>query len=162
MSFLTRWLLSVVGTAFLIAIADGLMLEKRVKEVGGLIGGMLLLLTLLSPLLQVHMGDLELSMDQYLEEIDQKIVFYQENQNEDFALRIKEDTESYIETVAQKMGLEITTDIEIKVAENGVPTPCRVRISGPYHAGLAKQIESDLGLPPEQQEWNTKEKGGPM
>ncbi len=156
MNFLTSWLLSVVGTAFLVAIADGLMPEKRIQEVGRLIGGMLILLTLLSPLLKIHMNDLSFSMDDYLGKVDQKIADYHENQTENFSMGIKESTESYIKTVAQKMDLDITADVEIKMTENGVPTLYKIRMNSPYHAELAKRIEDDLGLSPEYQEWDTE------
>ena len=44
MSFLTKWLLSVIATAFLVSVCEALIPDKKVREVGRWIGGLLMLL----------------------------------------------------------------------------------------------------------------------
>ena len=65
MSFLTKWLLSVIATAFLVSVCEALIPDKKVREVGRWIGGLLMLLALLSPLLQLRSEHWTLSVDRY-------------------------------------------------------------------------------------------------
>ena len=54
MNFLTSWLLSVIGTALLVALAEALIPDTKVREAGRLVGGLILLVALLGPLIHLR------------------------------------------------------------------------------------------------------------
>lgn len=159
MSFLTKWLLSVIAVAFLVSIAETLMPDKRVREVGRLVGGLLLLLALLQPLLELGLPDAELSFDAYFAEITEKEQTYQKQQTQSLAEFIKERSEAYIENEAGTLGLSVQAVVEMKLGEDGYPYPAAIQLDIPYHAALAKKITGELGIAEERQTWSTKETG---
>lgn len=159
MTFLTKWLLSIIGTAFLIAIAEALMPDQRVREVGRLVGGLLLLLALLNPLLQLRLGEWDLSVGDYFSQVEEKENTYRQQQTDSFEILIKEECETYIVTAAEELGLTVSAQIETAFDENGTVQLTSVRLNIPYHAALSARIEEDLGLGAAQQNWVTKETG---
>ena len=159
MSFLTKWLLSIIGTAFLIAIAEALMPDQKVREVGRLVGGLLLLLALLNPLLQFRLGEWDLSVDDYFSQVEEKENTYRQQQTDSFEALIKEECETYIVTAAEELGLTVSAQIETAFDENGTVQLTSVRLNIPYHAALSARIEEDLGRGAAQQNWVTKETG---
>ena len=50
MNTLTTWLLSIISTAFAVSLLAGLMPDPKVREVGKLVGGILILFALCEPL----------------------------------------------------------------------------------------------------------------
>lgn len=159
MTFLTKWLLSIIGTAFLIAIAEALMPDQRVREVGRLVGGLLLLLALLNPLLQLRLGEWDLSVGDYFSQVEEKENTYRQQQTDSFEILIKEECEAYIVTAAEELGLTVSAQIETAFDDNGTVQITSVRLNIPYHTALSARIEEDLGLGPAQQNWATKETG---
>ena len=159
MTFLTKWLLSIIGTTFLIAIAEALMPDQKVREVGRLVGGLLLLLALLNPLLQFRLGEWDLSVDDYFSQVEEKENTYRQQQTDSFEALIKEECETYIVTAAEELGLTVSAQIETAFDENGTVQLTSVRLNIPYHAALSARIEEDLGLGAAQQNWVTKETG---
>ncbi len=159
MSALTGWLLSVIGTAFLVAMAEALIHEEKVRQVGHLVGGLLMLLALLSPLGHLRPGEWEFSLETYFDRITEKEQEYRKNQEDALGALIKEQSEAYIEGVARELGLEACPKVSLSPAENGLSRPDTVQMDIPYHAVLAAQIEEELGIRQERQTWQDKEAG---
>ena len=107
MSFLTKWLLSVIATAFLVSVCEALIPDKKVREVGRWIGGLLMLLALLSPLLQLRSERWTLSVDRYFSQTEEKEAAYREVQQDSYQAVITENCAAYIETAAEEQGLSL-------------------------------------------------------
>lgn len=160
MSALTGWLLSVIGTAFLVAIAEALIREEKVRQVGRLVGGLLMLLALLSPLGHLQPGEWTLSLETYFSQVAEKEQSYRQAQEDTVGALIKERSEAYIAGAAHKLGLEACPKVGLAAAEEGeIPRPDAVEMDIPYHAALAAQIEEELGIRRERQTWQDKEAG---
>ena len=159
MSFLTSWLLSVIGTAFLVSVAEALMPDEKVRQVGHLVGGLLMMLVLLTPLLQLRPGDWSVSVEDYFSQVEDREALYRQNQEETLSALIKGQTETYIEAAAQDLGLSARARVSIAQTEAGVPWPEGVTLNIPYHAALSDLIEKDLGIAQGDQQWSTKETG---
>ena len=159
MNFLTSWLLSVIGTALLVALAEALIPDTKVREAGRLVGGLLLLVALLGPLIHLRGAELDFSVSEHLAETAQKEEEYRNAQNDTFSLLIKERCEAYIEAAAQEMGLEVHTRVALQESEEGIPQPSVVWLDIPYHASLSAQITQELGIAEQYQSWGTKEMG---
>lgn len=159
MNFLTSWLLSVIGTALLVALAEALIPGYQGTEAGRLVGGLLLLVALLGPLIHLRGAELDFSVSEHLAETAQKEEEYRNAQNDTFSLLIKERCEAYIEASAQEMGLEVHTRVALQESEEGIPQPSEVWLDIPYHASLSAQITQELGIAEQYQSWGTKETG---
>ena len=154
MNFLTSWLLSVIGTALLVALAEALIPDTKVREAGRLVGGLLLLVALLGPLIHLRGAELDFSVSEHLAETAQKEEEYRSAQNDAFSSLIK-----YIEAAAQEMGLEAHARVALQESEEGVPQPSEVWLDVPYNASLSAQITQELGIAEQYQSWGTKETG---
>ena len=150
MNFLTSWLLSVIGTALLVALAEALIPDTKVREAGRLVGGLLLLVALLGPLIHLRGAELDFSVSEHLAETAQKEEEYRNAQNDTFSL---------LEAAAQEMGLEVHTRVALQESEEGIPQPSEVWLDIPYHASLSAQITQELGIAEQYQSWGTKETG---
>ena len=160
MSFLTKWLLSVIATAFLVSVCEALIPDKKVREVGKLIGGLLMLLALLSPLIQLKAGTWDdFSLDDYFEQTEEKEASYREQQTESYDALIKEKCATYIESAASQYGLTVRAAVQTGRTEEGVYQIKTVQLDIPYHAELSQWLTQELGVGAQNQFWDTKEMG---
>ena len=159
MNFLTSWLLSVIGTAFLVSVAEALMPDEKVRQVGHLAGGLLMMMALLTPLLSLRFEDWDVSVNDYFLQIEEKKTSYRQNQEDSISALIREQSETYIEEAAQKLDLTVHAEVRLSQTEVSLPQPASVLLDIPYNAALSAQIESDLGIAPQKQSWDTKETG---
>ena len=157
MSFLTKWLLSVIATAFLVSVCEALIPDKKVREVGKLIGGLLMILALLTPLLQLQTKSLDFSLEDYIAQTEEKEALYRNQQEENYDALIKEKCESYIETAASELGLSVHPDVQITHTEDGTYQIENVGLDIPYHAEFSQWITQELGVAAQDQSWDTKE-----
>lgn len=65
MDWFRSWLLGVVAAALAVAMAQALTPEGAVKKVGKLVGGLVLLLAVTKPILQLDPGDLAVAAAAY-------------------------------------------------------------------------------------------------
>ena len=157
MSFLTSWLLSVIGTAFLVSLCEALMPEEKVREAGRLVGGLLLLLALLSPLTQISAAGWNWDVAFYFEQVEEKKADYRMVQEETMEKGINERCAAYIEAAAQEMGLTAHAEVLVTPGEDGTFQIVSVQLDIPYHAALSQRITAELGVAPEQQKWKEEE-----
>lgn len=159
MSFLTKWLLSVIATAFLVSVCEALIPDKKVREVGRWIGGLLMLLALLSPLLQLRSERWTLSVDRYFSQTEEKEAAYREAQQDSYQAVITENCAAYIETAAEEQGLSLQVRADVGLSEDGVYQIEALYLSGPYDAEFSGWLTRELGVAAQDQIWDTKEMG---
>ena len=146
-----------ITVAALICGVIGNLIEKK-----GSIGitirmmcGVFMTFTLLSPLVNVRLTALPELISGYDLEADVMVVQGKEYAKNTMADIIRARTEAYILDEAESMGADIA--VEVKLNEEDVPIPCKVRISGnisPYGKERLKQIiKEELGIPVEEQIW---------
>ena len=157
MSFLTKWLLSVIATAFLVSVCEALIPDRKVREAGKLIGGLLMILALLSPLLQLQTKSLDFSLEDYIAQTEEKEASYRKDQEESYDALIKEQCESYIETAASEFELSVHPAVQIARAADGTYQIEHVELDVPYHAEFSRWITQELGVAAQDQSWDTKE-----
>ena len=154
MTFLKTWLLSVIGTAFLVAITETLIAEKNIREIGRFAGGMLLLLALLQPLLRLQPG----RFDRWLESwenpaISERKEEYQDVGKDAFLWLINKRSTSYIEASARELGREVHAEVEAVYEEDGSVALKLVRLNVPYDDVLSRKITAEFGITAENQRW---------
>lgn len=148
-----EYALSVICVVMLIGIASTLSPNAgMIKPVGGLI----LLVVMLQPLIRFDLGSLEMYLDQTL--ADGTVAAEQGRALTEKAMgeRIKTETEAYILDKASIYGAEIHVDVEL--SEDEIPCPVGVTINGVYDAAIQRDlqnmIEAELGITKERQKWN--------
>ena len=155
---LWQWLTGVTCAAMIAALADSLTPAGTVKRIGRMAGGLLLLIAVVQPVLEVDFSALaSASVPLELEESE-----LEKTDLEWMKTIIGRETGAYILDKAEELGISCQeVQVTCAVEENGVPYPASVVVRGDMtqeeQALLSRRIEADLAIPAEQQ---TYESGG--
>ena len=158
MALLGQWLTGITCAAMIAALADSLAPAGAVKQIGRLAGGLLLLIAVVQPVLEVDFSALAWASvplegeERALEETDLELM--QEI--------IGRETGAYILDKAEELGVPCQGAAVIcSVTEDGIPYPSAVEIAGALsqaeREALSRAIETDLAIPASRQ---TYESGG--
>ncbi len=147
------WISAIVICALLLSTVQSLIPDGAVRRVVDFAGGLLLTLCVLNPLLHCaewFHPDL-LDIGQTLDELEWDL-----KQETDTALKssIEERTKAYISEQAEALGVDVTAEITAEQQEDGVILPVWAELRGPYSGELSKQLDHELGIPPERQVWH--------
>lgn len=132
--FFNQWLMSVVAITLLIAVAEVLMPYGPVKEVGKLICGLLLLLTIVKPLMSLSEETLaQVSVGVFgdaVVEISDMEHYY----NEQIKVLIEQELAAYILEKAMVAGdiypIPHHISVECQLEEDGLCLPVKVELVG--------------------------------
>lgn len=151
------WLTAVIAASFLVALAQSMVPEGTVRKISGLIGGLVLMMVLVRPLLGADFDKIDLQYDAYAAEIGQRQAELEtESQTAREAL-IAEKTEAYILDKAASLGLDCTVRVLLEPGEDGIPVPAAAELAGQPSAELADYMAQELGIPKERQVYHEAE-----
>ena len=157
MTAIRTYLLTIVAGTILIAFTLGLVQEGPQKKLLSFVGGLMLVLIVLSPVLQIkerHLASVLSQIRLDAEELRAGV----EIQNRDIqAMIISEQCASYISDKARELGAELT--VRIQMSDYGtVPYPTGVVLTGSYtqtnQARLIEMIEKEFAIPEDCQIWS--------
>ena len=148
MTFLRSWLLSVTACAVLVSIVQQLTDGGTMKKIVRFVGGMVLMLAMLRPLLSLTFDLPELDREA-VEALKETL-----NAEQDSALSdsIAAQTQAYIEDKASSLGLSVRAEVQTALRD-GVPFPDSVTLYGENSAALSAYIVQELGIAEENQLW---------
>lgn len=160
MELIRTWILTVTVSALIIAAAEALMPEGSVKKVGKLTGGLILVLGILQPLVSMDYQALydmvntlpagSISQESRIEAAEDPMKGI-----------IEEELGAYIVDKGAELGLACTAQVECAAGEEGIPTPQRVTVTGPFtqsqKEALIQYITQDLGISREYQIYVSEE-----
>lgn len=151
MSILKDWLLSVTAAALAVALAQAVTPEGTVKKIGALVGGMVLLLVMVKPVLAINPEELADLTADYIPQGAGEI-----SQGEQMMKSlIAQKTSAYIVDKGAALGVACEAEVTVQADESGWPVPWSAEITGPFtpeqHAALSKALEEELGIPPTRQ-----------
>lgn len=160
MSWLQKYLLSVVSAALLLGVSLPLLSKGKICGVLRFLGGLVLILSVVSPLVHISTDELTRYILHYQTISDETLENAEKKNREILSHIIKERCETYILDKAKELGAELT--VEIYMREDGeYPYPDIVEITGAIVEEekdyMKRLIEQDLGIPQHCQEW--KESG---
>lgn len=149
------YLISVIAVCMITVIADVLIQKSSLRRIVRLIGGILVLLVAIRPLLSLDMGQIS----SYLEQISSSYDFDTEkikgDQDELLRAHIKRTAETYIEDKASELGGIVQA--EIVLSDGEYPIPQKVTLTGTLSPEqvqtLSAYIETALDIPTARQEW---------
>lgn len=159
MSALGTWLLRVTACAVLVSLAGQLAPDGTMKKITRFTGGILLMLTMLSPLLRFDPAAPEAGISAYREAVAQLETELAEERDDALAARIAEETGAYIESKADELGLRVRAEVTVE-KRSGAFRPASAVLYGAENAALRELIERELGIAEEDQLWITTEEGG--
>lgn len=156
--FIRNWILSLTATALFCAISLAIAPKGRATGVLRLVCGIALALALIAPLVEVDLSaytDVLTSFSQTYRDVTSEA----EDQAESlYRGIIEEECAAYIWDKAERFGIEllsvsVTAEWD-DVTENWLPHAASI-CSAPDTdtAALSAAIETELGIPAEQQEW---------
>lgn len=151
------YLFSVCAAAMLSVLVPMLISQSRIRKTAEFAGGMLLLIVVVSPVVQVDLAEFRQAISSYM--LDPSVSFSVQNTAgcNFTAERISMQCEEYILDKAEAIGMSI--EVEVHMSDDVFyPRPERVIIYGRYTPWQMKQLslilDQDLGVPESQQEWD--------
>lgn len=159
MGALREWLLSVTAAAILCALAQGLIPQGPVRRVGQLTTGLVMIAALLAP----AAGMAGEQPEQWLEswQPQQETVQLEKQRDDTMKTIIEETCSAYIVDKAAQLGAECRAEVVCTQQGEGVFLPWQVTVSGALSQEqiqtLSRQIWEELEVPPQRQEYGTKE-----
>lgn len=158
MNWVREYLLSVTAAAVLCGCIGTFF--KKTDTVSSLIKtlcGVFVCLTVLRPLLQVSLPDIEDYFSSFSAKTNAVTLEAVQLADNEKCRVIKQQSESYICGKAAAMGCEISASITL--SEDDPYAPAEITITGsvsPYaKSSLTALIASDLGIPKEDQHWSS-------
>ncbi len=159
MEILRQWVITVSCGAMIVAIANQLTPEGGPKKVGRLMGGLLLLLCVVSPMLEVDFTSIASAVAWSTVEWEGD---YLTVNDELLKTIIGEQTGAYILDKAPELGIEChQVVVTCQVGEGEVWYPASVVVSGRFSdkeiETLSRRIEADLAIPTGEQTYEKRE-----
>ncbi len=163
MDSLQSYLISVIAAALLCAAAEGILQTSAVKEPVKMICGIVLTITVVSPLRNVDLTN-TIAFDTSFRTAASTAAAEGEAMAKEARYRvIKEKTEAYIQDKAAALGAEISADVDL--CGDDPPVPQRAVISGQITADKKAQLlqilQTQLGITEENLEWTGQESPTP-
>ena len=152
MTMLKEWLLGVTAAALAVALAQALTPEGTVKKIGRLVGGLVLLLAAVRPLMGwkgATLGGLSLRVEPELAE--------EATQSGEDVMKtlIAQKAGAYIVDKGQSLGFSCTAEVGVALDGSGWPVPWEAAVSGTWTAqqkkALSQAVEEELGIPAQRQ-----------
>ena len=149
---LKDWLLGVTAAALAVALAQALTPEGTVKKIGRLVGGLVLLLAAVRPLMEwrgAPLNSLSLRPDPAAVE---EAAYHGE---EVMKTLIAQKAGAYIVDKGQSLGLCCRAEVGVALDGSGWPIPWETTVYGEWTAGqkkaLSQAVEEELGIPAQRQ-----------
>lgn len=152
MSMLKEWLLGVTAAALAVSLAQALTPEGTVKKIGRLVGGLVLLLAAVRPLMGwegAPLGSLSLSPEPSAVEEGAR------SGEQVMKTLIAQKAGAYIVDKGQSLGISCTAEVGVAVDSSGWPVPWEATVSGEWtqaqKKALSQAVEEELGIPAQRQ-----------
>ena len=156
MSAVRRYLLALVAAALAVSLVKIIPQSKGLRRVVDLLGGTVLLITLMRPLIALRLGD----PAEYLQKVKpddaliDEAVAHAENES---ARLITDQTEAYILDKARALGADLEVRVELAALSEHYRYPYRATIRGVWTASqkqaLSEYLSQTLGILEERQIW---------
>ena len=152
------WILGLVGAAVFCALATELTPPGMVKRVLHTLCGIVMALTLVSPLLRFDFSAYSLNLAKYRENAAALHQSAQEISDELSRRLIEDECRAYILDKAQELGLDVeAVSVRVRWSSEGFWYPVEAAVSAPYNGDLSRCMESELGIPESSQNWSGNE-----
>ena len=154
------WLVGVTCTAMLVALAEGLVPAGAGRKICRLTGGLVLLLAMVQPVLKLDGDALTGALTRYRLDLEDQRQTLEEENRLLYESIIEAQSAAYIVDKAAALGISCQAEVVCRCDGEDVPCPYQVQIRGEMSQEqrqlLAQLLESDLGIPPQRQQFEEK------
>ena len=144
--------MGLIAAAMLLSVMNTLLPKRIFRGIGQVTGGLILMLVLLQPVLGVQWEDFSEKYRDYEQQIDQQIETYTKDNQQQMEDIIERELNAYVWETAAQMGLDCEAEVETQIRD-GVPYPVSITLYTDYNEALSDRIFRELGIAPEQQQW---------
>ena len=152
MEWFRSWLLSVMSAALILAMIYTLVPKGTIRTIAQFTGGLVLILVILQPLLQLDPGSWKLQYREYETQIDEQIDTYRKDYQEELRTIIEEETAAYISGKGLELGIQCRPVVTTKLRDD-IPYPAEVTLDTEWDEALSRYITQELDIPAENQHW---------
>ena len=152
MEWFRTWLIGVLSAALILALIYVLIPKGSIRSIAQLTGGLILILAILQPLLQLDLSNLQWQYREYEMQIDEQIAVYQEDRREELRTIIETETAAYISDKGSELGLTCHPVVTVTLRED-VPYPTEVTLDIPRNEPLSRYIAQELDISAQHQHW---------
>lgn len=149
---LREWTFGLVAAAMLLSMLNVLLPKRVFQGIGRITSGMILMLVLLRPVLELRWEDLSGKFRDYELQIDRQIEAYTMDNQQQMEDIIEQQLSAYVWETAAQMGLDCEAEVETQLRDD-VPYPVSVTLYTDYNETLSDRIFRELGITPERQYW---------
>ena len=150
MELVRQWVLGVTCAAFLSALSAHLGGKGALGQVCRVLGALVLLWAILSPLPGVELSRLIRPLEQIETQAEQERQRLSERSQQVMCAVIEQESEAYILDKAHKLGLDCRVQVTCREQE-GVWLPWSVGVTGIASSqALSRAVEEELGVPRER------------
>ena len=147
------YLVAIVAACMLTVVASVLVQKSPLRKIVRLIGGILILLVAVTPLLRLDMSQIVEYLQGSEYSFDTSAV--EQTWQSQLSEHIKQTTETYIEQEAARLGA--TVQAKVTLTEEEYPVPYHAILIGSVNTGqmnaLTAYMETCLGIARTEQEW---------
>lgn len=153
------YLIAVTAACMLAVMADALVKSPPVRRVARLVGGLLILLTVLSPLVRLEARDLTEFVEGFAQDANLDAEAVQTDYRERWAERVRELLEQNIEQQAASMGLTLRAEVVVRIGECPEPESVTLHGSAAPEEQMALQVYlvQTLGFAKERVIWEAED-----
>ncbi len=153
MEGIKSYLVAIVAACMLTVVASVLVQKSPLRKIVRLIGGILVLLVAVTPLLRLDMSRIVEYLQGSEYSFDTSAV--EQTWHSQLSEHIKQTTETYIENEADRLGAALQA--KVTLTEEEYPVPCHAVLIGTVDAdqmeALSEYMAASLGIPRTEQEW---------
>ncbi|MGM9618712.1 MAG: hypothetical protein ACI3W8_02580 [Oscillospiraceae bacterium] len=152
--YIGAWVVRVICTAFLMAVAAALTPRGAVKRIALFCCSLLLLLAVFRPLLGEAPLRAAEEFSYWQDDILSRTEALEEENQKTWEALIEEELASYIEAKAEGLAFPCEVAVTVETGEDGVPRPRRVEITAAgKNEALGRFLREELGLAQEDILW---------
>ena len=150
-----EWITSIVMVTMLLTVAQSMIPEGRIQKIFSFSGGLVLLIALLQPVLNLDPVDVDFRMETYAEEVRIRQEELTQSVGAEWETIIEQETAAYISDKASELGVQCTAEVTFSYSEEGVAFPTAATVRGKLtqkqRDDLTRILESELAIPKEKQ-----------
>lgn len=151
MEFIKIWLISITGTTLFLAMADSFMPSGSVKQVGRLLSGLILLVMILKPFLQIHPESLSALHGQWQDILETEQEEQKNYYNNQIKTVIEDNLAAYIVDKAMEIGISCQAHVQCSMGEEGIYIPVYVSVETSTQeewTQIEQVVTKELGITP--------------
>lgn len=153
MEAVREWLTTVVTVTMLLSVAQTIIPEGRIGKIFSFSSGLVLMLVLIQPVLEIDMDHMVFRSEAYGEQIRVCREKLEQNARAEWETIIEQETAAYILDKADALELEISAEVRAETGADGLPV-LTAELAGEPSEVLAEYLAEELGIPRERQVWN--------